>query len=200
MLAFSRLASILLFVLSLSFLACAAPTAANSALAVRGDDVGVMCLDTITNLRVKLDAHVEACVSLTTVEAAKVFVDVLVVDVQAAIDVIVKLSLNVLVSVEIKAKIAAELALVIRAIVTICATLVANLGLDIAISLCVMIDAIVKILCLSIDACVSGVLELCAKLLIDLDVHVLLKLHLDLCVKVLGLAHLLVGAVVGIVH
>ncbi|CUA77102.1 hypothetical protein RSOLAG22IIIB_12551 [Rhizoctonia solani] len=199
MLAFSRIASFLLFVLSLSFLTCAAPTAATpNALAVRSDDVGSVCLGAVVDLKAKLQEHLEACAHLSTVADAQVRVGTISADINVAIDAVVALGADLNVSADIKAKIAAELALVIRILVKICASLVAKLGLSVVLALCVQIDALVKILLFSVDACVSGVIVICAKLLVDIDVNVLLKLNLDLCAKVLGLVKVKVGAAVGV--
>ncbi|CAE6451141.1 unnamed protein product [Rhizoctonia solani] len=199
MLAFSRLTSVLLFVLSLSFLTCAAPTIGKSQeLAVRGDDAGVTVLNLLVGLKADLEVEANACAAVTTLVEAEAHLDVITKRVKVVADACVKIGANAVVSGDIKAKIAAELALIIKVIVKICASLVAKLGVNVAILLCVQIDAIVKVLFLSVDACVSGVVALCVKLLGDVDVNVLLKLNLDLCAQVLGLVKVKVAAAVGV--
>jgi hypothetical protein len=62
MLAFSRLTSILLFVLSLSFLTCAAPTAKSQGLALRGADVDANALLAVcVDAKVAIQAQLDAC-------------------------------------------------------------------------------------------------------------------------------------------
>ncbi|KDN35468.1 hypothetical protein RSAG8_11551, partial [Rhizoctonia solani AG-8 WAC10335] len=126
----------------------------------------------------------------------------MLVDLTAAADVFAKVGAkvgaNVNVSADVKAKLAAEFTHIIQAIVKICVSLVAKLGATVALSLCVQIDAMINILLLSIDACVSGVFALCVKLLVDIDVDDLLKLNRDLCTHVLGFAQIKVLGTVGI--
>ncbi|KAH7332945.1 hypothetical protein B0J17DRAFT_709395 [Rhizoctonia solani] len=180
MLAFSRLTSILLFVLSLSYLTCAAPTIGKpQALAARGDDAG--CTRS----------------SITSAVDAEVLVTVITKELKVVADACVKVGANVNVSAEVKGKIAAELALIVK-LIQICASLITKRGATVALSLCVQIDAMAKLLLILVDACVSGVVALCVKLMVGVSIKVLLKLNLDLCAQVLGLVKIKVSGAVGV--
>ncbi|KAG8684305.1 hypothetical protein FRC11_012294, partial [Ceratobasidium sp. 423] len=141
------------FILSLTFFTCAAPTPNHPrALALRGRATAAGVA-----LEVVADVHAKSATwklvpqyallilhpaSLADIDAAKVRVDDILVDIKVAADAIVKLGTNIYVAADIKAKIAAEIAAIIQIVVKISALLVAKLGDTVALLLCVQIDAV----------------------------------------------------------
>ncbi|CCO36572.1 hypothetical protein BN14_10712 [Rhizoctonia solani AG-1 IB] len=199
MLAFSRLTSILLFVLSLSFLTCAAPTAKSQGLALRGADVDANALLAVcVDAKVAIQAQLDACAHVTDVKTGAVVVTEVMAHIQSMTEVVVKVQAGATISDDIKVKIFAEVALLVKLVVKICAALVAKLGVSVAAVLCIQLDAAVKILLLTVEAHISGVIAACAKVLIDIKADVLVKLNLFLLAQALGLVKVYINTAVGV--
>ncbi|KAH7318897.1 hypothetical protein B0J17DRAFT_711023 [Rhizoctonia solani] len=192
MLAFSRITSILFFVLSLSFLACALPTPApqTNALATRGTSADLLkiCADLEVNVKAKVDAIANVDVKVFgDVEAHLVaIVDLVKVAAKAIVAVGVKIDVDL----DVKAQIAVHIAAVIRLIINLCVTLVAKLGVTVLLAVFVKIDVCLQLLLVNLSIVVEGIVVLVAKLVVDLTVQVFVNLNLNLCLNILGLVGL----------
>ncbi|CAE7133128.1 unnamed protein product [Rhizoctonia solani] len=192
MLAFSRITSILFFVLSLSFLTCALPTSApqTNALAARGTGADLL------KICVNLEADVKAKVDAIVIANVKVLADVepVLLDIVALVDVAAKdvlaLGANINVDVDVKAQVAVHIAAVIRLVVNLCLALVVKLGVTALLALLVKIDVCLQLLLVNLSVVVEGIIVLVAKLVVDLTVKVFVNLNLNLCLSVLGLINI----------
>ncbi|CAE6452463.1 unnamed protein product [Rhizoctonia solani] len=197
MIAFSRLTTFLLFVFSLGLLTCAAPTSAKiQDLSVRGDDVTVV-VNALAALKPKMQNHLDACAGITAEADVYARVDLLVADIKACTDIVVKVGANVHADAKIKAEIVAHIA----AIVTLCAkiliSLSAKLTVSVMVAICAQIDICLKALLVALNVCIEGVVTLSLKGIADHAVIVFLKFKLALCAEILGLLN--VSAKVGLV-
>ncbi|KAH7326928.1 hypothetical protein B0J17DRAFT_632860 [Rhizoctonia solani] len=140
MIAFTRLTSILLFVLSLGFLVSALPTAA------------------------KVDVDVEDIVAVKAVADLAAKVDVLVTDITACAKAIVALGANIEIDASVKADIAVKVAAMITVIVNACVSLVAKFGILVVITLLAKIDVCLQLLIVNLGVCVEGIISLVANM------------------------------------
>ncbi|KDN33652.1 hypothetical protein RSAG8_13253, partial [Rhizoctonia solani AG-8 WAC10335] len=185
MLAFTRLTSILLFVLSLGFLVSALPTAVDSkALAARHSDdlVGL-----IVDLQAKVDVDVKAIVAVDAVVDLAAKVDVLVADVTACAKAVVAIGVNVDIDASVKADIAVKVAAIITVIVQLCVDLVAKFGILVVVGLLAKIDLCLQLLLVNLGVVVQGLIVLIVNIVVKLGVNVFVQAHLGLCINVLGL-------------
>ncbi|CAE6448961.1 hypothetical protein ACGC1H_007378 [Rhizoctonia solani] len=204
---FGRLFSVLTFLLSLGFIAHALPAAPNAGLAVRaygspapsnggyskpssGNDV----LNIMTDLKVKVDAHVAVLAKAVVVADVKPRVDVLVADIKAVTTVLVGVKVDV--DAEVKAKIAVTVVAIISAIVKVCAAVSVKIGVQVCLALWAQIDVALHLLILTLNICIAGLLQILIKLCLNLDAEIIADLkvvRLDLCVKILAIVKVLVG-------
>ncbi|KAG8729769.1 hypothetical protein FRC11_008048 [Ceratobasidium sp. 423] len=188
MIAFSRLASFLFFMLSLSFLTCAAPTSGKTQeLAVRGGDCNTV-LNALVDVEAKLKGHLDVCVNADVLADVNVnLIAKVVADINACVDVVAKVGVIANVDAKVKADIVARIA----AIVTLCARILiklsAKLSVSVMASICAQIDVCLKALLVALNVCISGVVGLSLKAIVDLTVVVFIKVKLALCADVLGL-------------
>ncbi|KAG9093812.1 hypothetical protein FRC07_011410, partial [Ceratobasidium sp. 392] len=116
MLAFTRLTSFLLLVLSLSFLTCALPTAATvdtEELAAR-TVAGQVVLNEVVHLKTKIDVATEVLVACVTIAEVKAQVNVIVALIEVASKAILATGASIVVDAALKAQIAAEVAAIIN--------------------------------------------------------------------------------------
>ncbi|CAE6462742.1 unnamed protein product [Rhizoctonia solani] len=186
MLAFSRLTSILLFVLSLSFLTCAAPTPKSNALAAREgvrSDAGLLvaaCVDA----RAKVVASADVICKLDDIVKIKTNVKVMIDDINVFATLVAKLKL-VDADVKVKAEIAAHLLVILKAIIKICVHLIAKLSLNVALELIASIQAALKLVIDNLNVCIVGFLEVFVKIVTDAELKALADVHLDAILKVI---------------
>ncbi|KAG9097339.1 hypothetical protein FS749_006546 [Ceratobasidium sp. UAMH 11750] len=211
---FTRLFSIVTFLLSLGFIAQALPTPAahGGALAAReygaaavyarsdaygngapantknggGDPVDVLAI--VVDLKAKVDPIVAMLGAATCVDDTKVQVDALVAEVKVVIAVLP--TVLIAVSAEVKAKIAAIFVEIFIAIITACAAVSVRLGVAVCLSLWAQIDVCLHALLLALNVCCGGIIAIVAKLCLELDASVCANLkliHFDLLVVVLSL-------------
>ncbi|KAG9107963.1 hypothetical protein FRC07_008558 [Ceratobasidium sp. 392] len=187
MLAFTRLTSFLLFVLSLSFLTCALPTPAavdsNELVARTGGANAVLGL--VVDLKVKVEVEVGVLAACATLADVKAQVDVIVGLVEAVAKAILTIGAKIEADVELKAKIAAEVAAIINLIVQACLKVSVKFGLALVIALFAKIDICLHLLLINLGVCIEGIVGLVAKLVVDVSLQAILKLHLSLCASVL---------------
>ncbi|KAJ1306359.1 hypothetical protein OPQ81_007365 [Rhizoctonia solani] len=186
MIAFSRLTSILLFVLSLGFLVSALPTAVdNKALAARhaSDDL----VGLIVDLQAKVDVDVKAIVAVDAAVDLAAKIDVLVADVTACAKAIVAIGAKIDIDASVKADLAVKVAAIISVIVKLCVDLVAKFGILVVVGLLAKIDVCLQLLIVNLGVCVEGIISLVANIVVKLGVSVLASVHLGLCINVLGL-------------
>ncbi|MCV2423860.1 hypothetical protein LNV47_25085, partial [Paucibacter sp. DJ4R-1] len=139
MIAFTRLTSILLFVLSLGFLVSALPTAVDSkALAARHASHDLV--DLIVDLQAKVEVDVKAIVAVDAVVDLVAKVEVLVADVTACAKAVVAIGANIDIDASVKADIAVKVAAIISVIVKLCVDLVAKFGILVVVGLLAKID------------------------------------------------------------
>ncbi|CUA77354.1 hypothetical protein RSOLAG22IIIB_06667 [Rhizoctonia solani] len=197
MLAFSRLTTFLLFVLSLGFLTCAAPTTGNTQnLAVRGGS----CPDAVNALVVletKLKGHLDVCANaeiLADVDAK--LIAVIKADINACVDAIVAIGVLTDVDAKVKADIVARIAIIVKLVAQILIKISAKLSVSVMAQICAQIDVCLKALLVALNVCIQGVVGLSLKAIVDLTVIVFIKVKLVLCADILGL--LKVNGVAGI--
>ncbi|CAE6474004.1 unnamed protein product, partial [Rhizoctonia solani] len=115
MIAISRIATFLFFILSLGLLTCAAPTVAKTnELAVRSGNAAAL-LDVCIALEANLNAHLDACANIDVKSDAQVE---LIAKVVADIDVSAKAVADIGVCADVDVKVKAEIVARIAAIVT----------------------------------------------------------------------------------
>ncbi|CAE6487317.1 unnamed protein product [Rhizoctonia solani] len=188
MIAFSRLATFLVFVLSLGFLTCAAPTAGKSHdLAIRGGDCSTV-VQALVDLEAKLKGHLDVCVNadvLANVEA--LLLTKVKKDIDVARNAVVAVGAIADVDGKVKLDIVAHIAAVITLVAQILIKLSAKLSLSVMAKICADIDVCLKALLVALNVCIQGVLGLSLKAIVDLTVVVFIKVKLLLCADVLGL-------------
>ncbi|CAE6459035.1 unnamed protein product [Rhizoctonia solani] len=184
MLAFSRLASFLLFVLSLSFLTCAAPTPMSDDLIAREGvrDNDDLLLAAVIDLRTKCYNHAEAIDKIDDSLKLIVKIDSLVKEIGAVADVIAKVKLADA-DAKVKADIAAHLLVVLKAVIKICAHLIAKLDLKAALDLIVKVQAALKLLIDNLEISVSGFVDIFVKIIPEAELKAMANVHLDALVK-----------------
>ncbi|CAE6542263.1 unnamed protein product [Rhizoctonia solani] len=186
MLAFTRLTSILLFVLSLGFLVSALPTAADSkALVARHGSEHLVGM--VADLKVKVEAHVQVIGAVTAAVELAAKIQLLVADVTACAKAIVAVGANIQIDASVKADIALQVAAIITAIVNLCVSLVAKFGIAVVVGLFAQIDVCLQLLIGNLGVCVEGIIGLIAKGVVNIGVSVFASVHLSLCINALGL-------------
>ncbi|EUC59583.1 hypothetical protein RSOL_320720 [Rhizoctonia solani AG-3 Rhs1AP] len=194
MIAFTRLTTFLLFVLSLGFLACAAPTSDNTqALAARSGDCNAL-VDALVGLEAKLNVYMDICVN------AEVLADVeakLVVPIVADLDVCTKavVAIGAIADVDAKIKldIIAHIAVIVKLVAQILIKISAKLSVSVMAKICAQIDLCLKALLVALNICIQGVVGLALKAIVNLTVVVFIKVKLALCADILGLLNVKVG-------
>ncbi|KAB5588782.1 transmembrane protein [Ceratobasidium theobromae] len=184
MLAFSRLTSILFFVLSLGLFTYALPTE-SKALAARG--TGNDLLDLIVGLKAKVDVHIDAMATVDTVVKLTTHVDALVADVNACAKAVVAIGANIEIDAAVKADLVVKIAAIVTAIVQVCVSIVAKFGVLVVLTLLAKIDICLQLLLVNLGVCVNGIIKLVAEIVVKLGVSVFANVHLGLCINVLGL-------------
>ncbi|KAF8704739.1 hypothetical protein RHS03_05789, partial [Rhizoctonia solani] len=194
MIAFSRLTTLLLFVLSLGFLTCAAPTTGNAqALAVRGGDCANV-VDALASLKTKLEVHLDAC----DLVKADTDVNVLIIakvkaDVEEATKAVTKIGVIADFDAKIKADIVARIAVIVSLVAKILIKLSAKISASIMADICIQIDVCLKALLVALNVCINGVVALSLKAIVDLTILVFIKVKLSLCAGLLGLLNISVA-------
>ncbi|KAG8727766.1 hypothetical protein FRC11_012496, partial [Ceratobasidium sp. 423] len=111
----------------------------------------------VTDLKVKVDAHVAVLAKVEVLADVKVAVEALVVDVKACAAALVGVKVDL--DAEVKAKIAAVIVAIISAIVKVCATVSAKIGVQACLALWAQIDVAIHLLILTLNVCVAGLLK-----------------------------------------
>ncbi|QRV96178.1 transmembrane protein [Ceratobasidium sp. AG-Ba] len=195
MLSFARLTSFLLFVLSLSFLTCAAPTPKSSGLAVRdygyGDDRGSYSpSDNVAEILVGLKADVDATcnkiVDITVFAEIQSEVAVLVAHVHHAAELVLALG-EVKVDADVQMKIAVQVYAIIKVIIQAFAKVSARFGITAVLAIWAQIDACIRLLLVNCDVCIHGIVAVVLKLCVDVDVKMCIHAYLGQCAALLAL-------------
>ncbi|KAG9096657.1 hypothetical protein FS749_008041 [Ceratobasidium sp. UAMH 11750] len=192
--AFTRLTSFLLFVLSLSFLACAVPTTAavgSKDLAARCDNCGKDVLGIAKALKADVFVFAEAVAKVDTVAKVEALVNPLIVKVKGAAEKIRGLGVLADVDAVTKAQIVAEVVAIIYAILQVCLSLSAKLGLSVLVAIFAELDACLQLFLLELGICIAGIVELILKLLLGACAKIFVELDFGLCLGIfskLGLA------------
>ncbi|QRW10510.1 hypothetical protein RhiLY_09509 [Ceratobasidium sp. AG-Ba] len=190
---FTRLASFLLFVLSLSFVACAAPTPRISELAVReygyGNDSDYYSpADNMQKILVDVTADVHANLELmlaaTTIAQVESQVDEIVVHIEHASDLVLALG-QLDLQAGVQADIAMQVYALVKIIVRACATVSLKFGITAVLALWAKIDECVHLLLVNLAVCVNGILALVLKLSVDVNVKLSIQTYLKLCATAL---------------
>ncbi|CAE6451129.1 unnamed protein product [Rhizoctonia solani] len=211
MLAFTRLAGFILFVLSLGLLTCSAPTPLMRGLksgqlhsvAVRGHQEGAgnvkILLGAVVDLKAKVSARADAIadIQVDALGEAQADINALVADIELCATTVAALkSLNV--DARLKASIAAHVLVIIKAILKICASLTAKFGIQVFLDLYAKIDLCLKVLLRSLDVCMDGFLVITGKLLVEADLKALVEAQLVVCHDLFVLVRAAVGIVAGV--
>ncbi|CAE6452453.1 unnamed protein product [Rhizoctonia solani] len=208
MLALGRLASFVLFVLSLSLLSCAVPTpvlhgqnpSRSHVLAVRGYREGAgdakVLLGAIIDLKAKINTRADAIAYITAdaLVEAQAEIDSLVADIEFCSNAIASLK-NLKIDARIGAAIASHVLVIVRAILKICLSLMTKFGVQVFLDLFAKLDLCLKILLRSLDVCMDGFLADLAKRLVEADMNALAGVKLIVCHDLLVLVRAAVGIV-----
>ncbi|KAG8793827.1 hypothetical protein FRC12_001457 [Ceratobasidium sp. 428] len=191
MLAFSRLTSFLLFVLSLSFLTCALPTpavAGSKELAIRdGGDQAL--LSVVAGLRANADAKVQDLGGCNNVVDAKAGLSVIVELIGDAATNVSALG-KVEVAADVTVQIVAHVSAVICVVLKLCLELGAKFGVTVFLAVLAKLDLCLHLLVLNLGVCIQGFAALCAKAFVGIDLGAFAKLHLVLCATLFDVVRL----------
>ncbi|CUA77359.1 hypothetical protein RSOLAG22IIIB_06674 [Rhizoctonia solani] len=184
MLAFSRIASFVLFVLSLSFLTYAAPTPISNELSVRGEGAGeagilvAACVD----LRAKLYLNADIVAKLDDVAQVKAVVDVMVRDLKVYADLVLKVK-GIKVDAALQAEIAAHLLVILNTIVRTCATIIAKFGVSVCLDIIATLQVALKLVIDNLNICIVGFIDVFVKLIADAQLKAIADVRLDVLLK-----------------
>ncbi|CAE6419551.1 unnamed protein product [Rhizoctonia solani] len=212
MLAFTRLTSVIFFVLSLSWLVCALPRptpvmhgqkpGTAHALSVRGHHEGAgnikVLLGAVVDLKAKVVARADVIsnIQIGALVQAQAEVDRLIADIELCSSTIAELkTLNI--DAQLKASIAGHVLVIIKAIIKICGSLSVKFGIQVFLEVFAKLDASLKVLLRGLDGCMDGFLVILAKLLVEADMRALAEAKLILCHDMLVLIRAAVGIVIG---
>ncbi|CAE6446537.1 unnamed protein product [Rhizoctonia solani] len=188
MIAFSRLSAFLLFVLSLSFLTCAAPTSSKTQeLSVRGGDCHTV-INALADLEAKLKLNLDACVAIKAdVDINAEIIAKVKADIEATAHVVASVGAIVDVDAKLKAEVITHIATVVTLVAKILIKLSAKISASVMANIILQIDACLKALLVALNVCIQGVVSLSLKAIVDLTVVVFIKVKLLLCADILGL-------------
>ncbi|CAE6446807.1 unnamed protein product [Rhizoctonia solani] len=181
-----RLASILLFVLSLGFLVCAVPSPMyghSKAVSARGEG-GRMAV--LSGLEGSLRKQLDSCMRVKTADEAKVIINTVASQIKTTADSISqsgKLELDE----HGKTDIAVRCASIISLLVKIICKLTQNIGSDAVLSLCEGVRSALQSLLVNIYSCVGDIYPLIVKKMASVSVEAILKKDFPECAKLLGL-------------
>ncbi|KAG8694646.1 hypothetical protein FRC08_008345 [Ceratobasidium sp. 394] len=195
--AFTRLTSFLLFVLSLSFLACALPSTAAAGskdLAARCDNCGQNVLGIVGALKTEVDVVVAALAKVDKVADVEALVNPLIVKVETAAKAILAIGALANVDAVTKAQIVAEVVALIYVILQVCLSLSVKLGLSVLVAIFVKLDACLHLLLANLDICIVGILEIILKLLAGVSADIFAKLGFSLCLEIFAFIGIHIGS------
>ncbi|CUA77363.1 hypothetical protein RSOLAG22IIIB_06678 [Rhizoctonia solani] len=184
MLAFSRIASFVLFVLSLSFLTCAAPTPLSNGLSVRegvrsdSDLLVAACVD----LHAKIVARADVIVKLDDFVKIKADIALVIKDLKAYADLVVKIKVDK-VDAKVQAEIAAHVLVILQAIVKICVSIIAKFGISVCLDIIASLQVALKLVIDNLDVCIVGFADVFVKLITDVQLKAIADVRLDAIVK-----------------
>ncbi|KAF8604890.1 hypothetical protein BDV93DRAFT_522186 [Ceratobasidium sp. AG-I] len=195
---FSRFAAFVLFMLSFSMLACAAPApvTAPGSLVARGSevstnslvargDVSDQCHQALLDLDVKIDADIvllNKCYDTKDCDCKPIVLQI-VAHIQVAIDIIVKLVGTIDVKLELIVKIVVS---IIIKLATACGKWVIKLGLTVYLQIFVQIDVILVAL-IKVLIALSATIALKIKVALVLNVQLLVTACFTGLISILGL-------------
>ncbi|CAE6352044.1 unnamed protein product [Rhizoctonia solani] len=187
MFAFTRIATVLLFVISLGLIVSALPTVAPNAngLVVRHDPSGLTTL--VVNLQAEVDVCVKTIAGLTVSADVSAQIDILIGKINTCAAAILALGANIDVDASVQADIAAKVGAVISVIVQLGLSLKAKFGTLVMLGLFAKIDVCLQLLLTNLGVCVNGITSLVVKAVANIGVNVFANIHLGLCAQVLGL-------------
>ncbi|KAG8778472.1 hypothetical protein FRC12_024976 [Ceratobasidium sp. 428] len=185
---FTRIAAFAFILFSLSFLVSAIPTAPRHTLGAiylptGGDAVSAIFIKLCVNLEAKIKA-LYGCGTLVELEAA---LNVLLTLFGGCADELLKVDVDVVVSAEAKASIVACVCSIITLLVKVCAEVSVKFGIIAVVGLYAKLDLCLKVLLVNLNICIGGILALIVKSLTGATIGLLAKVHLKLCLSVLGL-------------
>ncbi|KAJ1300173.1 hypothetical protein OPQ81_011925 [Rhizoctonia solani] len=186
MLTLSRIASILLFVLSLSFLTCAAPTPKSDILTIRGEGAGSdagLLLAACVDVRAKVVARADDIVKTDDLARIKADIDVVVDHLKVYADLAAKVNVVTDVDAKVKAEIAAHLIVILKAVVKISASLISKLSLSASLDLIAKLQVAVKLVIDNLNVCIVGFIDVFVKLLDDAQIKAVADVHLNVLIK-----------------
>ncbi|KAF8597369.1 hypothetical protein BDV93DRAFT_596828 [Ceratobasidium sp. AG-I] len=189
---FTRLNSFLVFVLSLSFLACAlpAPAASNSqGLTIRHDNGDTLCA-LLDGLAVNVKAMADAMVAAKTPIEVQTHGLALVGHVTTCARAIAAISVKLDVGAKVEADIATKVSAIISVIVHACLSVSVKFGLVVVLALCAQIDLCLRLLLVNLGICIDGIVVLIAKIVATTCADVLVALKFKLCLSVLAMVGL----------
>ncbi|CEL56355.1 hypothetical protein RSOLAG1IB_07741 [Rhizoctonia solani AG-1 IB] len=203
MLVFTRLATILFFVLSLGFVVSALPTAASDSNELVARDGS----NDLKTLVINLKADVDVCINtigailsvvtqnkpniniagLTASADVSAQIDVLVGKINTCATAVLALGSNIDINASVQADVAVKVGAIITAIVQLGLSLSAKFGSLVALGLFAKIDVCLAALLTNLNICVGGIISLITKAVGNISVNIFANIHLGLCAHVLGL-------------
>jgi len=151
---YSRIFSVLLFLISLGFFATAAPSEGTAAIAKRGaNDDAVLSI--VTDLQAKVNVSVAALEVTTEATAAAAAVAEIIVNVQAAIGALAVLTPDLS---EVATEAQTEIANIVVATLVIIVTIICKITIIFPNGLLVQLDVVLQAFLLALDAAIKGLL------------------------------------------
>ncbi|CAE6458425.1 unnamed protein product [Rhizoctonia solani] len=189
MLAFSRLTSFILFVLSLSLFTYALPApGASGALSTR-DAKCDQLVDIVVGLKTKVDTCISAALKAEVVADVTAQLNLVVGHVESCAHAVVAIGPVTDIDDIVKADVAAKVAAIIAVILKACLRLSIKFGLQVLLDLFAKIDVVLKLLLVNLGACVDGIVILVSKIAVATCAHILAKLNFKLCLNTLALVN-----------
>ncbi|CCO35069.1 hypothetical protein BN14_09183 [Rhizoctonia solani AG-1 IB] len=187
MLVFTRLATILFFVLSLGFVVSALPTAASDSNELVARDGSNDLKTLVINLKADVDVCINTIAGLTASADVSAQIDVLVGKINTCATAVLALGSNIDINASVQADVAVKVGAIITAIVQLGLSLSAKFGSLVALGLFAKIDVCLAALLTNLNICVGGIISLITKAVGNISVNIFANIHLGLCAHVLGL-------------
>ncbi|CAE6442214.1 unnamed protein product [Rhizoctonia solani] len=191
--AFSRLATFLLFVLSLSIFATALPAPGTSGALSARDSKCEALLGAVVELKGNVDTCISVIAKAEAVADAKAQLNLMVGHIESTAHAITAIGpirdMDAVVKADIAAKIAAIVAVVLKA----CLKLSIKFGTQVLVDLFAKVDVVLKLLLVNIGACVDGLAVLVDQIVVTTCAHIIVDLKFHLCADALAAVGILLN-------
>ncbi|ELU45295.1 hypothetical protein AG1IA_00676 [Rhizoctonia solani AG-1 IA] len=183
--AFSRLATFLIFVLSLSIFTYALPASGTSGALSTRDQKCQSLIDVLVDLKSNVDTCISTIVKADASADVVVQLDLMVGHVEASALSIKEIGSITDIDAVVKADFAARIAAII-VVLKACLKLSLKFGIQVLVGVFVKIDAAVKLLLTNVGACVDGIVVLTSQIVMSTCGHIIVDLNFRLVAGVLA--------------